>query len=90
VLRHYLHSNLFLVIIKEMHNDVGGGHFSIDITSRKILNVKYRWPTLHKDVQMYNQSYDAYQHTRNLSLASMARLVTTLLVEPFMKWALTS
>jgi len=71
-----------------MHNNVGGGHFSIDITNRKILNAKYWWPTLHKDVRMYCNSHDACQHTRNLSLASMACLVTTLPVKPFMKWGI--
>jgi hypothetical protein len=43
------------MIIKEMHNDVGGGHFSAHIINQKILDAKYWWPTLYKDVQMYSQ-----------------------------------
>jgi hypothetical protein len=38
------------MIIKEMHNDVGGGHLSTHIINQKILDAKYWWPTLHKDV----------------------------------------
>jgi len=34
------------------------------------------------------RSCDAYQCTRNLPLASMAHLVTTLPAEPFMKWGI--
>jgi len=44
-----------------MHDDMGGGHFSTNITSRKILDAKYWWPTLHKDVKIYCQSCNAYQ-----------------------------
>jgi hypothetical protein len=33
VLRRYLHLKEILVIIKEMHNDMGGGHFLANITS---------------------------------------------------------
>jgi hypothetical protein len=73
------------MIIKKMHNGMGDGQFSIDITSQKILDAKYQWFTLHKNVQMYCQSCDAYEHTWNLSLASVAHLVTTLPTKPFMK-----
>ncbi len=50
VLRCYLHLEEILVIIKEMHNSVGGGHFLVDITNRKIMDAKHWCPTLHKDV----------------------------------------
>ncbi len=50
MLRCYLHLEEILVIIKEMHNSVGGGHFLVDITNRKIMDAKHWCPTLHKDV----------------------------------------
>jgi hypothetical protein len=58
-----------------MYNGVGCGHFTVKITDRKILDAKYQWPKLHKDVQMYCQSYDACSWIGNLSLASLVCLV---------------
>jgi hypothetical protein len=37
-------------VLHEMHQEMGGGHFFVDITSTKFLNSKYWWPTMHKDV----------------------------------------
>jgi hypothetical protein len=40
------------------------------------------------DAQQHYQSYDACQWTKNLLRALMAKLITMLLVEPFMNWGL--
>jgi hypothetical protein len=37
------------VVLIRPHKGVGKGHFSIDITIKKILDVRYWWPTIYKD-----------------------------------------
>jgi hypothetical protein len=50
--------------MQEMHQGVGGGHFSTTIISCKILDAQYWWcKILYKDVREYWQSYDDCQHT---------------------------
>jgi hypothetical protein len=43
---------------------------------------------MYRDVNDYCISYDACQRTRGLVIQSLAKLVTSLLKEPFMKWGL--
>ncbi len=33
--------------LQELHFGVVGGHFSVDVTTRKILDASYWWPTPH-------------------------------------------
>ncbi len=75
---------------KSTNGDEGplGGHFAIEIMQRKILDVGYWWPTMSKDVHDYYRSCDACQITGRLATQSLAKLVTRLLEEPFMKWGL--
>jgi hypothetical protein len=37
-------------MLQEMHEGVGGGHFLAKFIVCKILDAKYWWPTMHKDV----------------------------------------
>jgi len=60
----------------------------IDITTKKVLNVGYWWPMLFHDVFELCKSCDACQRTGGLVIKSLAKLVTTLIEEPFMKWKL--
>jgi len=46
----------------------------------------YWWPTIYKDVHDYCKSCDACQRIGGLAIQSLAKLVTSLLGEPFMKW----
>ncbi len=55
------HDEEILVIQQKMHEKVGGRHFLVNIIARKVLNVKYWWPTLHRDAQHHFQSCDACQ-----------------------------
>jgi hypothetical protein len=41
---------------------------------------------MHRDAQQHCQSYDVCQQIKNLLHTPMAKLITMLLVEPFMKW----
>jgi len=75
-------------VLREMHSGVAGGHFSQDITARKILDSGYWWPTLHKDVHEFCRTCDRCQRTGNLSRTGLSTLVTALPAEPFMKWGL--
>ncbi|MCO5572790.1 hypothetical protein L7F22_026549 [Adiantum nelumboides] len=43
-------------ILFNCHSGVCGGHFSHDITSRKILQAGFVWPSLHRDVRHWCQS----------------------------------
>ncbi len=74
------------IILKELHEGVVGGHFIIDITTNKILGAGYWWPILFKDTYEFCRSYDSYQKTGGLKTKGLAKLVTTLPKEPFMKW----
>ena len=51
VLRKVPTRNEIIRILKSCHDEVCGGHFAQDITSRKILLAGYTWPSLHRDVQ---------------------------------------
>jgi len=76
------------IILKELHEGVVRGHFTIDIIVKKIMDVRYWWPTLFKDIHDFCTNYDNYQKIRKLKTKSLAKLVTTLLEKPFMKWGL--
>ena len=41
------------MILKELHKDNAGGHFSQVITVCKVLDARYWWPTLYKDTYDY-------------------------------------
>ncbi len=44
--------------------------------------------TMYRYVRDYCRSYDAFQIIGGLATQSFAKLVTSLLKEPFMKWGL--
>jgi hypothetical protein len=76
------------IVSKELHERVARGHFAVNIITKKILDSEYWWPTLFKDIHDFCKSYDSYQKIGGLKTKSLAKLVTTLLEEPFMKWGL--
>jgi hypothetical protein len=67
---------------------VARGHFATNITTKKILDACYWWPTLFKDTHEFCKNCDSCQRIRRLKKESLAKLVTTLLEKPFMKWGL--
>jgi hypothetical protein len=48
-------------ILQELHNGVGGGNFSLDITMKKILDASYWWPTMNINVHEFYWTYDLCQ-----------------------------
>ena len=76
------------MILKELHKGNAGGHFSQDITVRKVLDAEYWWPTLYKDTYDYCQTCHECQKTGGLPKSVSTKLITTLPAEPFRKWRL--
>jgi hypothetical protein len=76
------------LVLKELHEGVVGRHFAANITAKKILDARYWWPTLFKDIHDFCRRYDNCQKIRRLKTKSLAKLVTTLPKKPFMKWGL--
>jgi len=72
--------------MKKLHEGLLGRHFAMEITKKKILDVGYWWPIMYKDVHDYCKSCDACQRTRGLTTQSFAKLVTSIIEKPFMKW----
>jgi hypothetical protein len=44
--------------LKELHERMVGGHFATHIIAKKILDAKYWWPTLIKDIHDFCKSCD--------------------------------
>jgi hypothetical protein len=71
-----------------LHEGMEGGHFVTNIIVKKILDAWYWWSTLFKDTHEFCKSCDNYQKIGGLKTKSLAKLVTTLPEEPFVKWGL--
>jgi hypothetical protein len=76
------------MVLQELHGRVAKRHFSLDITMRKIPNPGYWWPTMNRDIHEYCRACDQCQRTGNMLTQNLAKLVITLLEEPFQKWGL--
>jgi hypothetical protein len=74
--------------MKELHEGPSRGHFVMEITQRKILDARYWWPTMYKDVYDYCKFCDACVRIGGLANQCLTKLVTSLLEEPFMNWGL--
>lgn len=74
------------MVIQKQYKGNSGGHFSIEITTRKITDARYWWPILHKDFVEFCRSYDKCQRFSGLKKVVTSKLLTTLPIEPFMKW----
>jgi hypothetical protein len=75
-------------ILWELHERFGGGHFVVNIIAKKIFDARYWWPILFHDAYEFCRLYDACQRVGGLVTQSLAKLITILLKEPFMKWGL--
>ncbi len=67
---------------------VARGHFATNIIAKRILDVKYWWPTLFKDTHEFCRSWDDCQKIGGPKTKNLAKSVTTRLEEPFMKQGL--
>jgi len=74
--------------MKELYEGPSRKQFATKIMQRKILDARYWWPTMYKDMHDYFKSCDACQRIGGLAIQSFAKLVTSFLEKPFMKWGL--
>jgi hypothetical protein len=57
------------IVMRELHCGTVGGH---EITSRKIFDAGYWWPTMYKDVLEYYRSNDWCQRAGSMANKGMA------------------
>ena len=74
-------------VIKSCHEGVCGGHFAQEITSRKILQAGFVWPSLHRDVQHWCRTCDACQKAGPRKLVHEKHNPITA-YGPFEKWGI--
>lgn len=54
-------------ILKHCHSEVIGGHFRVNLTIEKVLEVGFFKPSLLVDAKKFVKTYDQCQQTGNLS-----------------------
>ncbi|MCO5571810.1 hypothetical protein L7F22_025558 [Adiantum nelumboides] len=74
-------------ILMSCHDGVCGGHFAQEITSRKILQAGFVWPSLHRDVQHWCKACKACQQARDRKLSYGPRF-PIFAYGPFEKWGI--
>ena len=74
-------------IIQGLHDEACGGHFSHELTTKKILQAGYVWPSLHLDVQYWCKSCHVYQVNGNKRLMH-GPCQPVIADGPFEKWGI--
>ncbi|MCO5597591.1 hypothetical protein L7F22_051670 [Adiantum nelumboides] len=74
-------------ILMSCHDGVCGGHFAQEITSRKILQAGFVWPSLHRDVQHWCKACKACQQAGDRKLSYGPRF-PIFAYGPFEKWGI--
>ncbi|MCO5598370.1 hypothetical protein L7F22_052465 [Adiantum nelumboides] len=87
VMRRVPHSEDIKQVLTSCHEGVCGGHFAHDITSRKILQAGYVWPSLHRDVQHWCKTCKQCQLAgdRHLTYEPQTPILS---YGPFEKWGI--
>lgn len=76
------------IILVACHDSTYGGHFSSELTGKKILCVGYYWPTLFQDVHEYVKRCDACQRNARNDLQMELPLQISLQLVPFEQWGI--
>ncbi|MCO5560936.1 hypothetical protein L7F22_014556 [Adiantum nelumboides] len=74
-------------ILMSCHDGVCGGHFAQEITSKKILQAGFVWPSLHRDVQHWCKACKACQQAGDCKLSYGPRF-PIFAYGPFEKWGI--
>ncbi|MCO5595910.1 hypothetical protein L7F22_049961 [Adiantum nelumboides] len=74
-------------ILMSCHDGVCGGHFAQEITSRKVLQAGFVWPSLHRDVQHWCKACKACQQAGDRKLSYGPRF-PIFAYGPFEKWGI--
>ena len=74
-------------ILCSCHNDVCGGHFSHELTCRKVLQARFVWPSLQRDAHFWCKTCDACQRTgpRRLTYGPQQPITS---FGPFEEWGI--
>jgi hypothetical protein len=75
-------------VLKEIHDDPAGGHFSGDTTTHKILRDGYYWPTLFKDAHAYARKCKICQLSVGKERMTTVPLQPMTVSRPFEQWGL--
>ncbi|MCO5553238.1 hypothetical protein L7F22_006759 [Adiantum nelumboides] len=74
-------------ILKGLHEEACGGHFSHELTLKKVLLAGYVWPSMHADVQHWCRSCHNCQVNGNKRLLYGPRQAV-IANDPFEKWGI--
>ncbi|MCO5597252.1 hypothetical protein L7F22_051328 [Adiantum nelumboides] len=88
ILRRCAREDEYLYILNEAHMGVAGGHFSGELTARKVLQSGYWWPTLFKDASLFAKGCDECQRYKTTQQKDRMPLHPIKVTQPFQKWGL--
>ncbi|KAL2608386.1 hypothetical protein R1flu_026959 [Riccia fluitans] len=88
VYRRCLEREEFPKVLKALHSKMGGGHFGIQTTAKKILAAGYWWPTVFRDVAAYVKACDPCQRTGRPTASTRWPLMPIVPLAPFKKWGI--
>ena len=88
ILRRCVTSLEIPLILKVCHDNVARGHFVGDVTTRKILQSGYWWPTIFADCMTYTRQCDVCQKIGKPTDSSAMPLTPILALAPFEKWGI--
>jgi hypothetical protein len=74
--------------MQEFHEGVCGGHFSLVLTSHRIIRVGYYWPTMFKDAYSMIQKCLSCQKNSGKMKRETMPLQSISVEEPFAQWGL--
>ncbi|MCO5606432.1 hypothetical protein L7F22_060620 [Adiantum nelumboides] len=88
ILRRCAREDEYLYILQESHMGVVGGHFSGELTARKVLQSGYWWLTLFKDASHFPKGCDECQRYKTTQRKDRMLLHPIKVTQPFEKWGL--
>ncbi|GKB50145.1 reverse transcriptase domain-containing protein [Tanacetum coccineum] len=75
-------------ILAHCHSGPTGGHYSANVTAKKVYESEFYWPSVFKDVNEYVRRCDACQRSRNISLRNEMPQNNIQVCEVFDVWGL--
>ena len=75
-------------VLKELHDDIVGGHLAGSTTTHKISRVGYYWPTLFKDAHSYARNCKTCQMSAGRDKRATIPLQLVTVSRPFEQWGL--
>ncbi|GJT73816.1 reverse transcriptase domain-containing protein [Tanacetum coccineum] len=75
-------------ILEHCHKGLTGGHYRANITTRKIFESGFYWPTIFKGAKKHVRECDACQRAKNISSRNQMLLTNTIVSELFDTWGI--